>query len=164
MDVELHRATAEDRARLAALFELYMYDFSELLGLEVSEEGRFHPPTLDDYFEAPGAHAFLIRAGGHLAGFALVKQGSRLTDAPDVHDVAELFVVRRHRRHRVGERAAHALFTRFPGPWEVRQRQENLAATAFWRATIARFGEGRYEEIVVDDERWRGPVQRFTSR
>lgn len=163
MHVELEPARPDDRPRLEALFELYAYDFSEILGLDVGEDGRFARPSLDVYFEDPRAHAFLVRADGRLAGFALVIGRSRLTGASNVHDVAELFVMRRYRRKRVGERVAHALFSRFPGPWEVRQKAENTAAIAFWRRTIARFGDGRYEERLLDDERWRGPVQRFTS-
>jgi predicted acetyltransferase len=46
--------------------------------------------------------------------------------------VAEFFVVRGARRRGVGTRAAHAVFGRFPGAWEVRVRKENVAAMAFW--------------------------------
>jgi len=35
--------------RLAELFELYAYDFSEVLGLDVGEDGRFQLPALDPY-------------------------------------------------------------------------------------------------------------------
>jgi len=66
-------------------------------------------------------------------------------------------------RRGVGERAAAWLFERFRGPWEVRQRRENQAATAFWRRAIGRYAGGRFEELELDDERWRGPVQRFDS-
>jgi hypothetical protein len=45
----------------------------------------------------------------------------------------------------------------------VREKTENLAATAFWRRVIGRYTGGRFEEVVLDDERWRGPVQRLDS-
>jgi predicted acetyltransferase len=69
---------------------------------------------------------------------------------------------RRYRRHGVGERAAGWLFDRFAGIWEVRRTSANTQATAFWRRIIGR--RGRFEDLVVDDERWHGPVQRFDSR
>jgi predicted acetyltransferase len=76
--------------------------------------------------------------------------------------MAEFFILRKFRRQRVGERAAVLLFDRFPGRWEVRQRSSNQPATAFWRSAIGRYT--RFEEELIDDERWRGPVQRFASR
>jgi predicted acetyltransferase len=162
--MEMHPVSAADRPRLAALLELYVYDFSEMLAIDVGEDGRFHPPwQLDPYFaNDPRAHAFLIRVEAKLAGLALVKQGSRLSEDATIFDMAEFLVLRRYRRHGVGERAAGWLFDRFAGIWEVRQKLANTQASAFWRRIIGR--RGPFEDLVVDDERWHGPVQRFDSR
>jgi predicted acetyltransferase len=162
-NVQITAATPDDRPRLAALLELYTYDFSEVLGLDVGDDGRFRVPALGAYWTDPHRHPFLIRVGDKLAGFALVHQGSRLTDDAAVWDMAEFFVMRKYRRRGVGEQAAHWLFDRFRGRWEVRERAENHAATAFWRRAIGRYAHGRFEELVLDDARWRGPVQRFDS-
>jgi predicted acetyltransferase len=164
VDVQVTAAGRDDRERLAALFELYIYDFSELLALDVEEDGRFHLPALDPYWTDPGRQPFLIRVDAKLAGFALVQERSRLTGLEGVRDMAEFFVVRRYRRRGVGVRAAGLLFDRFQGPWEVRQRPENEAATAFWRRAIAQYTDGRrFDDATWNDERWRGPVQRFDS-
>ena len=163
MDVRLRRASSDERAPLGALFQLYAYDFSELLGLDVDVDGRFRTPPLDAYWTDSWRHPFLIRVDGELAGFALVDRRSRLSDTDGVHDMAEFFVVRRYRRRGVGERAANALFEEFRGPWEVRQKAKNVSATAFWRRVIDRYAGGRFEDVSWDDVRWRGPVQRFES-
>lgn len=163
VDVRLTTAGPGDRARLAAMFELYVYDFSELLGLDVGDDGRFRVPPLDAYWTHPRRHAFLVRVDEKLAGFALVHEGSRLS-VDDVFDVAEFFVMRRYRRRGVGEQAARWLFDRFRGRWEVRQKKENVVATAFWRRVLGRYTGGRFDEVLLDDDRWRGPVQRFDSR
>jgi predicted acetyltransferase len=163
VDTQIAPAAPEDRPRLAALFELYAYDFSEMLGLDVGDDGRFSVPALDAYWTDPRRHPFLIRVGEKLAGFALVHQGSRLTGDEEVWDMAEFFVMRRYRRHGVGQQAARWLFEQFRGRWEVRERAENHAATAFWQRAIGRHTGGRFEEVVCDDARWRGPVQRFDS-
>jgi predicted acetyltransferase len=164
VDFEITPAAAEERARLLALFELYVYDLSEVLPLDVGDDGRFRPLPLDAYWSDPRCHPFLLRAGGKLAGFALVQERSRLTGDESVRDMAEFFVVRRYRKQGIGERAAAWLFDRFPGSWEVRQKRENQAATAFWRRAIWRYTGGRFEEVVLDSAGWRGPVQRFDSR
>jgi predicted acetyltransferase len=49
------------------------------------------------------------------------------------------------------------------GTWEVREREGNTAAHAFWRHAIGAYTRGDFEERVVADERWRGWVQRFVS-
>jgi predicted acetyltransferase len=163
VEVEVAAAGPDEQEPLAALFDLYAYDFSEILDLDVGENGRFELPALAPYWTDPGHHPFLIRVDGRLAGFALVQERSRLTGREGVRDMAEFFVMRRYRRNGVGARASSELFDRFRGPWEVRQRPENHDATAFWRRAIARYTDGRFDDAVWNDERWRGPVQRFDS-
>jgi predicted acetyltransferase len=163
MNVHVAPAGPEDRARLLALVPLYVYDLSELLGLDVGDDGQFRPPPLDNYWTDPRCHPFLVRVDGTLAGFALVQRRSRLDGDESVTDMAEFFIMRRYRRRGVGERVAASLFDRYRGPWEVRQKIANTPATAFWRRAIARYTGGRFDEVVLDDERWRGPVQRFDS-
>lgn len=156
-------AGPDDHHRLLTLLQLYAYDFSEILPLEVAEDGCFHVPSVAANLTDSSNHAFLIRVDDKLAGFALVQPSSYLTGDAGVFDMAELFVMRRHRRCGVGEQVASWLFERFRGPWEVREKAENQAATAFWRRIIRRYTDGQFEELILDDERWRGPIQRFDS-
>ena len=163
MNVTVTPATVDDAGRLGALFELYVYDFSEILGLDVGDDGRFLLPPLERWFLEPRRHAFLIHVDGKLAGFALVHGMSRLSGDEGISDLAEFLVLRKYRCRGVGERAAAWIFDRFRGPWEVRQKPENDAATAFWRRVIDRYTGGRFTEETLDNHHWRGPVQRFTS-
>jgi predicted acetyltransferase len=157
VNVDVSPAAAAEASILAALLQLYVYDFSEALALDVGDDGRFRVPSTE------GRDAFLIRVDGRLAGFALHLARSRITGETGVHDVAEFFVLQRYRRAGVGEHAARWLFDRFPGRWEVRQRAENTRAIAFWRRVIDRYTGGRFDEEVLADERWHGPVQRFDN-
>jgi predicted acetyltransferase len=162
MDVALVSAGRDDARVLSRLFQLYVYDFSEILELEIRDDGLFEFGKPDGYWDAPRYSPFLIRAGSHLAGFAVVDSQSRLTHEP-LWDVNQFFVLRRHRRTGVGSRAAVALFDQFPGRWEVRQAPENEVAQSFWRNVIRRYTRGRFEETVHNDGTWRGPVQRFDN-
>jgi predicted acetyltransferase len=163
MAVQVLRAEVAHRDVLRNLMELYVYDFSEMLALEVEDNGRFKEPPLDAYWRDDWRFPFLIHAGSALAGFALVHRKSRVSPANDVWDMAEFFVLRRHRRARVGLDAAHQIFAGHAGAWEVRQRKENTAATTFWRSAIGAYTGGRFTEDMLDDARWCGPIQRFTS-
>ncbi len=45
----------------------------------------------------------------------------------------------------------------------MRQLAANVAAASFWRRAIAGYTDGHFHEERLDDKRWRGPVQRFSS-
>ncbi|MFM2419676.1 MAG: hypothetical protein RL385_4399 [Pseudomonadota bacterium] len=135
-DVALEPIARECSETLNALFELYAHDFSEHVPLELKESGRFELSVGEHWWSRDDHYPFFIRAGGQLAGFALVRRGSTLSKDPRVMDVAEFFVVRGQRRKHVGRQAAAALLKRFPGKWEVRVRQANLPALSFWLRTL----------------------------
>ena len=105
----------------------------------------------------------MLRVGGKLAGFALISERSKVTGKSGVFDVTEFFVLRRFRRQGVGRAAAFAAFDRFGGPWEVRQREENSNATAFWRRTIDEHTRGDYEETRWVRPQWSEIVQTFST-
>jgi predicted acetyltransferase len=161
--ISLDPARKDERLVLDNLFQLYTYDWSERLPLDVGDDGRFDGYPLDAYWRDDWRHPFLIRVDGKPAGFALVSARSRLTGTAGVSDMAEFFVMRRYRRKGVGFAAASAVFDRFKGPWEVRQRPDNADATSFWRRVIARYTNGSYQEDVWNDASWTGPVQRFST-
>ncbi len=163
MGIEISPARADEEPTLAALLQLYAYDLSDVLAMDPRDDGRFAVPSLAAYWSDPRREPYLIRVDGALAGFALVERRSRLTGDESVTDMAEFFVARRHRRRGVGEHAATWLFDRHPGPWEVRERAQNRGAIAFWRRVIDRYTGGRFDEEVLADERWHGPVQRFDN-
>lgn len=140
MTLELLPASREHEPILADLLERYAQDFRGLTDLPRGPDGRFVYKELPLYWVEPGRHAFLVYADG-LAGFALVKRGSQRSGDPRVHDMAEFFIAPEHRRRGLGTGAAHRVWARFPGPWEVRVMQANRAALAFWEHTItARIG------------------------
>ena len=130
--VILEAISIDSASILHNLFELYVYDFSEHMPLQLQDSGRFEITPGDEWWTRGDHFAFLIRSREKLAGFALVRAGSRVTGAPDVMDVAEFFVLRGMRGRGIGRSAAHALFLAFPGAWEVRVRRTNVAALGFW--------------------------------
>jgi predicted acetyltransferase len=133
--IELVSASREQEPVIANLLQLYIYDFSELLDLDTGADAKFDYPHLPLYWSEPGRHPFLVNVDGRLAGFVLVKAGSK----PASHDMAEFFVLRRYRRHGVGTSIAHQVWRRLPGPWEVRVMEANVAARYFWAHAISSF-------------------------
>jgi predicted acetyltransferase len=164
--VGLDVATAADSDRLSNLLELYIHDLSEVFPhVELGPDCRFGYPRLPLYWSEPDRRfAFFIQCDGRVAGFALVTRGSPASADPDVLDVAEFFVARKHRRAGVGRDAAFLLWNRFPGRWTVRVLEENRGALAFWSNVASEFADGTVSESTLPGEpdAWR--VFSFESR
>ncbi|MBI4763619.1 MAG: GNAT family N-acetyltransferase [Deltaproteobacteria bacterium] len=137
--VEIIPAKADQEPILANLMEFYAHDFSEFVELELGPDGRFGYNSLSLYWKEPGRYPFLIKAGGTLAGFALIQEGPGISGGDPVWDMAEFFIIRGRRRRGIGMKAAHELWRRFPGKWEVRVRERNRGAKEFWAGAIAAF-------------------------
>ena len=145
-----------DEGPLANLLQLYQYDFSEIEPSDVASDGRFH--QLDD---VAFQHAYLVYAGGQLAGFALVgRDASHAVDGATVWSMAEFFILRRYRRASVGTRAARLVIERHPGTWEITQTPHNGGALAFWRRALVPYA---FEERSFDHAGGgRRSLQRFS--
>ncbi|MBX3445295.1 MAG: hypothetical protein KF765_00965 [Parvibaculaceae bacterium] len=166
IEINVSPARLDEKPVIANLMQLYTHDFSEFWAGtpkgEVDGAGLFPAyPYLDRYWEEESRVPLLLRLGGHVAGFALlnaVSHGGRPVD----RNMAEFFILRKHRRGGAGTAAAHAIFDLYPGVWEAAVARRNLAALAFWRRAIASHPRaGDIEEHDIATPAWDGPVIRF---
>ena len=164
-----------ESAVLSNLFELYVHDFSEQVPVELKPNGRFDLPLDERWWTSDDCYPFFVQHAGALAGFALARRGSRVTPGREVMDVAEFFVARGLRRRGVGQAAAAALFSAFPGAWEIRVRRTNAAAKAFWtrvarswlgdEPSLAPFSaQGVAWDLLTLDSRLRAPASTLVSQ
>jgi len=166
--VEVVDAAAADQPAVARLMQLYTHDFSEFwAGLprgEIGDDGLFPDyPDLDRFWSDPECGALLIRVDGHLAGFALLNREAH-SGRPADRNMAEFFVLRKHRGAGVGRQAAHVLFRRYPGQWELAVARRNRPALAFWTRAVETWPTASGLEVIdLDQPDWNGPVLRFTS-
>src|SRR5262249_31377947 len=143
-------AKKEEEQILANLLELYAYDLSELFDLKIGADGRFGYEPLHLYWHDSKHFPFLIRVNGDLAGFVLLQKGSQITGAIDTWDVAEFFVLRPYRKRGVGVAVAQTVWKIFPGRWEVRVLEKNLAAQSFWQNAISKFLGSHSEPALME--------------
>ena len=148
--LEIVPAAREQEPILENLLELYAHDFSEFHDLAIGEDGRFGYRPLPLYWSEPNRHPFLIRIDGNLAGLVFVKKGSDVSGNEMVWDMAEFFIVRGYRRHGIGTQAAHEVWRQFPGPWEVRVMEANVAAQHFWAAAISQFAGEAIQPVHIE--------------
>lgn len=166
--VSLERGEPSQRETLANLVQLYIHDFSEFLTgqrkLAVEEDGRFPDLLrLDKYWSEPDRSVWFIRAGGQLAGFALLNKRSHCNRPVDFN-MGEFFVMRTFRRDGVGARAAADLLGMHPGQWEIAVSALNPPALTFWPHVLAAARATDVERLEGDGVQWTGPIMRFVVR
>lgn len=162
MNIEIRTPSRSDRNLIRRMMELYLYDFSEFDDTDLDEHGHFDYGDLD-YFWFESTHAaFLVTVEGKLAGFVLVDNESLLGSSE--RSVTEFFVMRKYRRQGVGSYIARQVFDRLPARWEVAVIDTNKPAEGFWRRVLGEYCQGRFEETVLDNAEWKGPVFSFDNR
>ena len=167
MQIEISAASFREKNILQNLMQYYLYEFSEIAGLEIDDRGLFSDQYLDHYWNEPDRYPYLVRSQEKLAGFALLRRGTYFPHQLDRDQagmiVAEFFVMKRDRRQGVGTQVALDLFSRFPGRWEIAQEPNNQIGQAFWRTLISEYCGGEYSEYILDNASWCGPVQVFDN-
>ena len=133
------RASAVDREWLTNVYPFYLHDLTEFDEhyYTLSDRGLWEPDHLPSWLQDDTDHPLIIRQSEAPVGFALVNR------APSVHvmpgfrfRLAEFFILKRYRRTGIGLRAAHALFDRFRGRWQLSVLARNAPAIAFWRRVL----------------------------
>ena len=168
--VTVAEASEAERPLIAGFLQLYIYDFSEL-ELEDSErfepgpDGRFEDyPELDRYWRDETRAVLIIRRGHRPVGFALLNALSH-SGLPVDRNMAEFFVMRKHRRGGVASAAVREILARYPGCWELAIAQRNAGARAFWPVAVAATpGITDLTTLTGDGVQWTGPILRFTVK
>lgn len=101
---------------------------------ELTPGGPTTYPQLGLYWEDPDRTPYLLRVGAEDVGFALVRDHMHAR----LHEMAEFYIVRSHRRNGCGSYAARALFGRRPGLWHLQVLEDNVVARTFWRSVVPR--------------------------
>jgi predicted acetyltransferase len=165
-DLEIAVARADERDVIGNLFQLYAHDFSEfwadLPDGELQDNGRFEDYwALDLYWREPDRIPLLFRIDGRPVGFALLNHIGH-SGLPVDRNMAEFFIVRKHRRGGAGTQAAQGIFCRYPGLWEAAVARKNTGALVFWRRAVGGCpGVAEVEERDYTTADWNGPIIRF---
>jgi predicted acetyltransferase len=142
----------DDRALLAAMMRDYIAAMAAVIpGIRADDPY----PEFDLYFTDANRWPFWLKADRANAGFALV---SRRSDVART-EMEEFFVAAPYRRQGIGLAAARRLILRFPGAWQITQRETNAPAIAFWHRVLDGFVA--YEETTTHTDAVRRE-QRFS--
>jgi predicted acetyltransferase len=157
-ELQITRASATDRLPLYRMLELYQYELSDIWDQDLDSHGEYGY-ALDRYRSGKDCLAYIARASGQYAGFALVNQSVVL--GPGGRWVDQFFVLKKYRRHGVGRALATRVIKDLPGQWEIGQMTRNEAAKVFWRSVVAGLKVDSLSEHEVTEGGWQGSIQRF---
>lgn len=147
MDIQILKADISDKEILRNLLEKYDYEFSQYDNRDVNKLGLYGYTYLDHYWTEDGRHAFLIKADGNLAGFAMVNTYKEIFKDAD-YSMAEFFIMYKYRRLGVGKYVASKLFETFKGKWELKRHPKNKASVYFWDKVIETYTKGKFVKIL----------------
>jgi predicted acetyltransferase len=139
MQLELIKATIEQKPVLANLLELYAYEFTEFCDFDIGENGFYGYEYLPLYWTEPTRFPYLIYINKKIAGFILVQKGSPISKDPTVWDISEIFVMKKYKQQGVGTAAVFKVWEQFKGLWQVRVLVGNPIACSFWHKAIKKF-------------------------
>lgn len=154
-NITLNPISIEDKEVIRNLVFEYQ---QELLDTENPGEYTY----LDTYWEKENRHPFFIKHSDEIIGFVLVNHHT-LINKPGAN-IAEFYVKPDYRHNGVGLQAALAVFSKFPGKWEVRVLHDKFKAIEFWRKTIDKATKGDFQETNSNPSAldWIGPIFLFT--
>jgi predicted acetyltransferase len=155
MNTSLSPVLQKDRKVLANM--LFKYE-KEILGKDAPSEYKY----LDTYWSRNDSFPFFIMLDEKRAGFVLINKYTLVTK--DAYSVSEFYISKEFRKKDIGKGAAFKTFDLFPGNWEIREIEENINAQRFWRKVIDSYTNGKFEEIILNNDQWHGPVQTFNSK
>jgi len=158
MSPTFRKAEPADFSALQQMLEFYQYELCDIWPQDTDAEGRYGY-DLARHRKAERSHAYVASVGAQYAGFALVAPA--VVTRTEGSWMEQFFIHKRFRRSGLGTALARYVLRCHPGPWEVGQMPDNLAAQAFWHRVIHDTTAGRYSEVQVTQGWWQGVVQQF---
>ena len=104
------------------MLELYQHELSDIWDQDLDVHGDYGY-ALDRFFDNPACHAFLAFVDGRHAGFALVDPAVKV--GVEGHWMDQFFVLKKYRRHGVGQLLAMSVCVALPGRGEVWQMRQD---------------------------------------
>jgi predicted acetyltransferase len=154
MNITLEPITPNQQEIIKNIAQYFHYDFSEMNGMDLEENGKFRTiPDIDDYYSKPEYASYFIRVDNKLAGLAVIRFEG------DTTYFRHFGILRKYRRQGIGLQVCHMLFDKYPGNWRVSQFDYNEPAIRFWRKIIGIYTRGNYSEVRRADNQ--GPQQEF---
>ena len=136
--ITLRQVRKEDRKLLYALNQKYLYEMTRYYDDPFDGNGNLSYGYFDSFFTDPSRCAFFLLHEEELVGFAMINRCSMLGQSTD-HVLAEFTVFPAYRRKHYALSSAQKLFDQFPGSWEIKFHERNIAASHLWQEVTSKY-------------------------
>ncbi|WBW94883.1 GNAT family N-acetyltransferase [Oceanirhabdus sp. W0125-5] len=148
MNLEIEKVHTKDEEVFRNLFQLFAYDFSEMMGMDVLDNGKYPELSdMDDYYSKDNYISYFIKVDGKLAGVAVL----RFDD--DSNYFRHFFIMRKYRRRKLGKNSVYKIFKTHPGKWRVSAFDYNKPAINFWKNVFDVYTEGEFIQQRRSDDK-----------
>ncbi|WP_246941608.1 GNAT family N-acetyltransferase [Bacillus pinisoli] len=155
--MELRIVTKDQLEVLGNLFEYYVYEFSPILQIDVSKNGKYGFTKIHDYFTYDRYHPYFILSEEKLIGFCIVE---KVSDQEFDYRIDQFFILKKYGNRGLGSKAATKIFDLFKGKWQITQTETNYRAQAFWRKLIKEYSNNQFSEFYDSNRR---SIQTFSN-
>jgi predicted acetyltransferase len=139
MNITLEKVNSKDKEVIENLFQLFAYDFSELNGMDICDDGKYQGLNdIEDYYSKSNYCSYFVKVDGKLAGVAVLRFDE------ETNYFRHFFVMRKYRRMKVGLNSVHMIFKLHLGKWTVSPFDFNKPAISFWKNVFDIYTEGNY--------------------
>jgi predicted acetyltransferase len=155
------KASHDDKAIIANLMELYIYDLSKIVPniniFHLDAHGRYGYPRFDSFWTDADRAAYLFLEQQELVGFCLTHSNSFFNKGQS-RVVGEFFILYPYRNRGYGTELITQVMQATPGYWEMRVIDDNTVALAFWEKVLKTVAPNSYVIHNKYDAEWFGKV------
>ncbi len=152
MSLEICPHQAAHQSVIWNLFQFYCYDTSIENSYDVTDTGFYalSQAYFSQYWSQPNWRAHLLRWHGVIAGFALLEDSDAVEGALEI---ADLFVLKRFRRHGIARQVVQHFMATRQVPWTVVVYKDADEAQAFWASMFQQPGLVPSRQVADPDGR-----------
>lgn len=156
MNIILDKVEEENKDVLYRLLEYSLFEESLNDGNEMNDEAIFEYKYFDLYFTEDDRDAFFVREQetNKLLGFVMIN--TYMQKCTDGHSIAELMIIPKYRRNKIGKKVAFECFNLYKGNWEVSPSFGSNSAYLFWKKVI--------DEYTNDDNKLNDGIFVFSNK
>ena len=149
MKFDLVKVEEQDKNIIYNLMQLYTYELSffedETTNFTMLDSGLYViNKYVERYWQEESRHPYLLKCYNELAGFVLQRFNEQ-----NMNEIAEFFVINKYRKIGAGTFMANKMFDLYKGKWEIRTLIKNEKAQKFWRNTIKKYTNNKFEEKYI---------------
>lgn len=153
MNIKLKKINKDDKSILENMFQLYMYDITRFLDIDINKHGLYQYDFIDCYWINKNYYPYFIYLDNKICGFVLIDNDFLILEGKDKqYNLSEFFILNKYRRKGIGKVVANKLFDMYKGEWEIRPIPRSPEAYSFWDTVIKEYTKDNYKVSTIPND------------